>query len=62
MPFIVTDSDLPYCHEMSLVLSVLGYVNSTDVYPHLFEVFLVKPSVRARFCSPLAAQSKEAEL
>lgn len=47
---------------MSLVLSVLGLVNSTDVYPHLFEVFLVKPSVRAKFCSPLAAQSKEAGL
>lgn len=48
--FIVTDSDLLCCHEMSLLLSVLGFVNSSDVYPHLFEVFLVKPSVRAKFC------------
>lgn len=48
--FIVTDSDLLCCHEMSLLLSVLGFVNSSDVYPHLFEVFLVKPPVRAKFC------------
>lgn len=62
LPFIVINSDLLCCHEMSLLFSVLGFVNSTDVYPHLFEVFLVKASVRAKFCSPLAAQSKEAGL
>lgn len=62
LPFVVINSDLLCCHEMSLLLSVLGFFNSTDVYPHLFEVFLVKPSVRAKFCSPLAAQSKEAGL
>lgn len=36
---IVTDSGLLCCCEMSLLFSVCGFVNSTDVYPHVFGVF-----------------------